>query len=139
MTAGQRAGRAALVALTLAVTGAGCAPAADGAAADGPPFAVAVEPAALRLVNRDTAPVYFTVFEHQMAMIVRWAPCREPSECRSVAALSESRVPFDSIPGYEPGAAAAILYWYQLRPDSSGGVTWDSVRSINLSLPDATK
>ena len=124
----------ALAMLALVLSAAGCAPAAEG-----PRFAVRVEPPALALVNRDTAPVYFTVFEHQTAMVVRWAPCREPSACLSVPAHSERRLPFDSIAGYAPGATAAILYWYQLRPDSSGGVTFDSVRSVNLSLTGATK
>ncbi len=116
--------RAALAALVVA-----CAPAADG-----PRFTVRAAPPALELVNRDTAPVYFTIFEHQTAMVVRWAPCRDPSQCRSVPGGAEVKLPFDSITGYEPGATAAILFWWQLRPDSSGGLTHDSVRSVNVTL-----
>jgi hypothetical protein len=116
-------------ALLLAGLLAGCAPATDA-----PRFSVRAVPPALELANRDTAPVYFTVFEHQTAMVVRWAPCRDPSQCRSVAGGAEVRLPFDSITGYEPGATAAILYWWQLRPDSSGGLAHDSVRSVNLTL-----
>ena len=120
--------------VALALLAGGCAPAADT-----PRFAVRVDPAALTLVNRDTAPVYFTVFEHQTAMLVRWAPCREASDCQSVPPKSERRFPLDSIAGYGPGAAAAILYWYQLRPDSAGGMAYDTVRSVNLSLSDSAK
>ena len=132
MTPAWRAGRAGLRFLVVLV--AGCT-----TVAEGPGFTASVEPPVVALVNRDSAPVYFTVFEHQMAMVVRWAPCREPSECPSVPAGSELRLPFDSIAGYHPGATAAILYWYQLRADSAGGTTYDSVRSINLSLADTAR
>ena len=122
------------IGVALALLAVGCA-----RTAETPGFAVRVDPAALTLVNRDTAPVYFTVFEHQTAMVVRWAPCREASDCQRVPPKSERRFPLDSIAGYAPGAAAAILYWYQLRPDSAGGMTYDSVRSVNLSLSDTAK
>ena len=116
-------------ALALTALVAGCAPATDG-----PRLTVRAVPPALELINRDTAPVYFTIFEHRTAMVVRWAPCHDPSECQSVAGGAEVKVPFDSITGYEPGATAAILFWWQLRPDSAGGLTHDSVRSVNVTL-----
>jgi hypothetical protein len=117
-----------LAALALAAC-AGSPPAAPAA-----PLEVRTEPPHLVLTSRDSAPIYFVVFEQQMATMVRWRPCPEPAECRQVEPHGERRLPLDSIPGYKPGATEALLYWWHLVPAKAGGFAFDSVRSLVVPL-----
>jgi hypothetical protein len=103
-------------------------------AAPAVPLEVRAVPPHLVLTSRDSAPIYFVVFERQLATTVRWRPCPEPGECRRVEPRGEHRLPLDSIPGYTPGATEALLYWWHLVPAQAGGFAFDSVRSLVVPL-----
>ncbi len=108
-----------------------------------PPRSVAGEgltvhavPPQLVLTSRDTVSLYYTIFEHELATRVEWRPCTDPATCEHVPAGGERRVPYARIAGYEPGAEAAIVYWWRLIPAPTGRQGWiaERVRSAVVGL-----
>jgi ketosteroid isomerase-like protein len=95
-----------------------------------------VEPAkgGFRLVNPDTSEAFFIAFEQGTTALVNWRPCVDLAACRLVAARSERTLPFDSIPGYQPAADSAVVFWWRRRPQAGGGWVFDSVRTVTVGF-----
>ena len=133
----MRARRGLASAIAAGAALAACARPSGGAVdAGGPPFEARPQRSGLELVNRDTAPVLYMIFEHRVAMLVNWRPCGQRGICREVPPRDRLLVPYDSIMGYQADARELIVYWWQLRRAPGDSATRvDSVRSVSITLP----
>ncbi len=107
------------------------------AAADSLLLDATVSRGRLLLANRDTAVLYFTVFERRFTAVVNWRPCAVPDTCRGVRPGATREIALDSIPGYGPEAEEAVVYWWRLVPGREGRHQPDTVRSRIVRLRPA--
>jgi hypothetical protein len=86
-------------------------------------------PPAFRFDNASAAPVYYFAAERNTLALIDWFPVVGPG-APAVPARGSVTVPFTSIPGYAPGAAEAVVYWWQAVPDGAGGNEAGPFRSV---------
>lgn len=119
-----------LLPLTLLFLAAACA--SPTSVSDGV-FTVRREAGALMLVNGASSAVFYFAVERESAAAIDWFPCVE-DPCHSVAAQSSRSVPDAEIVGFEPGEAAAIVYYWRAVPDGEGGMTAGEVQRFTIAL-----
>jgi hypothetical protein len=93
-------------------------------AIDGYPAAIRAEAkdATLSVTNRMGRPVHYAIFERVDAGVIFWGKCTPANPgCPVLDAGETLRLPYAEIGMYEPGDAEAIVYWWESRPDGSGG------------------
>lgn len=122
-----------LVTLCLSVLLAGCettSPLRPGASLN----VSAAASQSLRLENASGRPIYYLVFESNLAERALWVPCTSPEQpCPRLEAGRTVQIDYSQIAGYEPGARTAIVYWWHLvRRD--GGWEVDHIRSVVVQL-----
>lgn len=87
-----------------------------------PDFAVvAAGDSTLVLRNLSAEPVFYVVLEQEFSTRARWARCADPAECPRIEAKGDVRLPYAQITGFQPGARAAVIYWYKLLPGGRPG------------------
>ena len=87
----------------------------------------------LRVNNSTTKPIGYFVVETELAMRIRWAPCTEPTGCRTIAP-GETVIPASDIPGVDATNRTVHFYWWHLVADRDGKLQPDSVRSTTVRL-----
>lgn len=97
-------------------------------------FAVAAGGGNVVLANNGEQPVYYVVLEKEFSARARWAPCVDASACARVDAGQQVRVPYAQITGYQAGAREALVYWYEMVSDGSGGQRPGEVHSRTVQL-----
>ena len=90
----------------------------------------------LRLTNRSPETVYYAVAERETWNLIDLYICDDPATCSSprLPAGGSVNVPYDQIPGYEPGAEGIVMHWHLVERASEGRHVPDSIRRLSVIL-----
>lgn len=100
----------------------------------GPVELAATTDQSIRMANRTSEPIYYFAIECEAAALANWAVCTNPATCPSLRSGESRLIPFSEIAFYNPGAEAALVYWWHLRPASAGAFAPDSIRAVRVPL-----
>lgn len=91
-------------------------------------------PASLVLINNSQQRVYYFVADRDALALIDWVPCIDPQQCVGIDPGDQARVAYPAIAGYQPGSGSAVVYWWLLVPNGSGGHRPDRIRSVDVEL-----
>ena len=97
----------------------------------------ALTPQGVRITNGRDQPIAYAVWAR--GFLGLFAPCTDAGpECPRLAPGASIVVPVDAIVGIWPGEREAVVRWWHVVPDGSGGHRADEVREIAVPLSSGT-
>jgi hypothetical protein len=90
-------------------------------------------PEGIQVSNQGEERVGFVVWNRDWFAF--FAPCIDPgSECLRLAPGQSVLVRTTEIQGYSPGAREAVVYWWRIEPDGTGGYRLAELNEILIPL-----
>ena len=86
-----------------------------------------VRPGEIEIANLTERPVYKFVIGRDLSALADWIPCVNPQLCDAIQPREAARVPYPA-PGIDAREREALVYWWHLAPNATGGFRPDSMR-----------
>ena len=85
--------------------------------------------------NSSDGPIVYTALERHYfeTSLALWGPCPDLSSCR-LEPGEHTLIPFSAIAGYTEDATEAVVVWWQLVPDGSGGLQVENPQTVSVVL-----
>jgi hypothetical protein len=129
-----RSSRPATLALLGAVLSGACSTGGPAAPADSAVSAARAN-GGVEITNGADGPIAYTVLERQYFLhtLALWGPCPDLEACTLEPGAS-TVVPDTAIGGYTPDAREAVVLWWDIVPDGSGGFRVENPQSTVVPL-----
>jgi len=85
--------------------------------------------------NSSAGPIVYTALERHYfeTSLALWGPCPDLSSCR-LEPGEHTLIPLSAIAGYTEDATEAVVVWWQLVPDGSGGLQVENPQTVSVVL-----
>jgi hypothetical protein len=107
------------LALAIALSLAGACGSATGPVRDGP-LVVTAGTGVVVIHNVGREPLYTFALTREVAPLVDWAACTDPTHCKGIAAGERREIPYSEIYGYTPATREILVYAWNLVQSESG-------------------